>query len=226
MCGVCATLVAQLVLGGTSTTSHKCTAGIITRTRIPARTHNTNTVSCLRDMFSRLGKAMMTGQHVKVFCGVGDFVSSDRKTSFEFDRSRPPSLPPSSTLLLSLPPSFFSPAVPASLLSSLSLPHSRARALSLFRFISPCLARLLALPLPPSLPLPSFLLISITIRIVLLPCFDDTTHVSSLSFFLAFSPILACSLFYLSLSLFLSLSRSLSLSLSISFSLCLSLSYI
>jgi hypothetical protein len=42
--------------------------------------------SCLREMFSRVGKAMMTGQHVKVFCGVGDFVCRDRQTEFEFDR--------------------------------------------------------------------------------------------------------------------------------------------
>lgn len=42
--------------------------------------------SCLREMFSRLGKAMMTRQHVKVFCGVGDFVCRDRKAEFEFDR--------------------------------------------------------------------------------------------------------------------------------------------
>jgi len=42
--------------------------------------------SCLREMFTRLGRAMMTGQHVKVFCGVGDFVCRDRKAEFEFDR--------------------------------------------------------------------------------------------------------------------------------------------
>jgi hypothetical protein len=44
------------------------------------------TFSCLREMFSRVGKAMMTGQHVKVFCGVGDFICRDRQTEFEFDR--------------------------------------------------------------------------------------------------------------------------------------------
>jgi len=150
MCGVCATLVAQLVLGGTSTTSHKCTAGIITRTRIPARTHNTNTVSCLRDMFSRLGKAMMTGQHVKVFCGVGDFVSSDRKTSFEFDRSSPclplslfypPTLPPS-LLLLSRCPCF--PPF-------LSLSPSLARACSISLSLYFSLSSSLACPPSPSL---------------------------------------------------------------------------
>ena len=41
--------------------------------------------SCLRDMFVRIGKAMQTGQHVKIFCGVGDFICRDRKLEFEFD---------------------------------------------------------------------------------------------------------------------------------------------
>jgi nucleoid DNA-binding protein len=49
--------------------------------------------SCLREIFTRIGKAMMTGKHVQIFCGVGDFVSRDRKAEFIFDRSPPPPFP-------------------------------------------------------------------------------------------------------------------------------------
>ncbi|KAJ1494838.1 hypothetical protein T484DRAFT_2016860 [Baffinella frigidus] len=53
--------------------------------RYSANLSKDNVFACLRHIFHKVGKTMASGREVRIFCGVGDFVSKDRKVEFVFD---------------------------------------------------------------------------------------------------------------------------------------------